>query len=137
MYKSILFSVVLTAMLPQVRVVDANLATVCLESALYGIFLLLFLTSTGLAVNRYQYTTKHARDRQSIKSPFLNPMFIASIALSFTVTAVSTPCHLARNSEKASSTGFSPPIVYFWRMSISAMERPRLPFTPTKRKQQR
>ncbi|KAJ7734754.1 hypothetical protein DFH07DRAFT_844461 [Mycena maculata] len=78
-------------MLSQVPVIDANLATVCLESALYGIFLLLFITSTALTVHRHRYT-RHMWHRQvpagSIKPrSFLNPMFLASIALALTVTA--------------------------------------------------
>lgn len=74
-------------MLSQVPVVDANLATVCLESALYGIFIILFLTSTGLTIvrNRYQ---KHGAQTATKKSTWLNPMFMASVALALTVTAV-------------------------------------------------
>ncbi|KAJ6612358.1 hypothetical protein B0H10DRAFT_300702 [Mycena sp. CBHHK59/15] len=72
-----------------VKTIDANLVTVCIESVLYGIFLVLFVASISLVVTRHRETARRARRNgmAAAKSVYLTPMFMASVALSLTVTA--------------------------------------------------
>ena len=76
-------------------VLDVALALTCVESALYGIFFVLALTSFGVLVVR------HGKDANGVKAArvltrgvFHSPLLIATLTLLLTVTAVSSTSHL-------------------------------------------
>lgn len=74
---------------PEVQsLVTTNLATVCVESALTGIFWILYAGSTYLLVQRNRMHAAQAAGA-STRSFYKSPMFIASNIILATVTAVS------------------------------------------------
>lgn len=74
---------------PEIQsLVTANLATVCVESVLTGIFWVLYAGSTYLLVQRHRMQAVQAAGA-STRSLFKSPMFIASNIIFATVTAVS------------------------------------------------
>lgn len=68
----------------EIPLVSISLATICIESFLYGIFFTLFLFSIYLLVVRHNSTVSN---RSSV-SILLNPFFFASLCIFVTVTAV-------------------------------------------------
>ena len=74
---------------PEVQsLVTTNLATVCVESALTGVFWALYAGSTYLLVQRNRMQAAQATGISS-RSFYKSPMFIASNIILVTVTAVS------------------------------------------------
>ncbi|EGN92090.1 hypothetical protein SERLA73DRAFT_79886 [Serpula lacrymans var. lacrymans S7.3] len=69
----------------EVSLVSANLAAVCIESFLYGIFFVLSMSSVFLLIVRHrsQYTQYPAKSRRSILT---SPIFVGTILLFITVT---------------------------------------------------
>ncbi|KAH9842683.1 uncharacterized protein C8Q71DRAFT_794063 [Rhodofomes roseus] len=65
--------------------VTTNLATVCIESALTGVFWVLYALSTFLLVQRAR--SQAAQTGSSTRSIYKTPMFIASNFIALTVTA--------------------------------------------------
>ncbi|KAH7906259.1 hypothetical protein BJ138DRAFT_1163063 [Hygrophoropsis aurantiaca] len=72
-------------MASQVPLVSANLATVCIESFMFGIFFILSLTSGYLLVRRNSMPFKSSTPNSG--SIFQTPMFLAGTCLFVTVTA--------------------------------------------------
>lgn len=90
--RPVLQSVVFTSaahIMPDVSIVSANLATVCMESLLYGSFFVLFWLSTFLLGRRVQHIPDHQASMPAgSKNAFKSPMFVASVCIFCTVTAV-------------------------------------------------
>ena len=79
-------------MVAQLDLIAATLATVALESWLYGIFCVIFGTSTYLLVRRgreHSQGTGGSLPRTS-RSVWKTPMFVASCLIAMSVTAVSS-----------------------------------------------
>lgn len=75
----------------EVSIVKANLATVCIESFLYGIFFVLSVTSMFVSLHhRRPLAGESLRSRLFLRSVCRSPMFIAAIVLTMTITAVSS-----------------------------------------------
>ncbi|TFY63341.1 hypothetical protein EVJ58_g3307 [Rhodofomes roseus] len=74
-------------MVAQLNLLAVNLATVALESWLYGIFCIIFGTSTYLLVRRGRERTQGSGPPQNIRPPWRTPMFIASCLIALSVTA--------------------------------------------------
>ncbi|KZT66433.1 hypothetical protein DAEQUDRAFT_695584 [Daedalea quercina L-15889] len=71
--------------MPQVPLVSSNLATVLIESFLYGIFMALSLTSIYLLIQR-KMSKKHGHTIIGVQFYWLSPMLVGSIAMVITVT---------------------------------------------------
>ncbi|KAH9931470.1 uncharacterized protein B0H18DRAFT_872069 [Fomitopsis serialis] len=69
--------------MPPVSLVSASLAAAALESVLYGVFLILALSSMYFHISRVNLT--HEGMNHSI-SMFLSPIFVGSVAITVTVT---------------------------------------------------
>ncbi|TFK90161.1 hypothetical protein K466DRAFT_597204 [Polyporus arcularius HHB13444] len=77
-----------------VTVLQANLATICFSSALYGIFFVLAVTSLAITVRRHrEESAVHAPTSATLKSrfrfagPWTSPLFIATIILLLVISA--------------------------------------------------
>lgn len=72
--------------MPQSSIISVNLATIAIESMLYGIFLVLAVSALYLHLSR-------ARSHQSsfywvVRSAYLTPAILGSIIITLTVTGV-------------------------------------------------
>jgi len=70
-------------MVAEISLVSVSLATVCIESFLYGIFFILFLLSTYLLFTRHQLTSP----KRSPLSILATPFFSATLCIFVTITA--------------------------------------------------
>ena len=71
------------------QLIPVNLATVCLESFLYGVFFILYGTSTYLLVRQGQQKVAAEGLRSRTNSVYKAPMFLAALIIFLTVTGVS------------------------------------------------
>lgn len=104
-------------MVYQPSFISVNLATVCLESLLYGIFLTLYVSSTFLLLS--QGHRKLVASGAASYSILRAPMFIAAHVIFCTVTAVCLPVSCAysvSNSILRTSIGYVPSYVYSTRL---------------------
>lgn len=72
------------------QLIPVNLATVCLEGFLYGLFFILYVTSTYLLVRQGQQRMAAEGLRFRTNSVYRAPMFIAAHIIFLTVTGVSS-----------------------------------------------
>ena len=75
-------------MVAELSLISVNLATVCMESFLYGIFFILWATSTYLFLRRDKQTSQLSAAVSS-RPMWRTPMFMAGSLICVTVTAVS------------------------------------------------
>ena len=75
-------------MVAELSIISVNLATVCIESFLYGIFFILWGTSTYLFLRRDQQTSQVSAAVSS-RPMWRTPMFMAGSLVCITVTGVS------------------------------------------------
>lgn len=79
-------------MVAELSLISVNLATVCMESLLYGAFLVIFGTSTYLLVKRErEMTSSSMAPGHYHKSIYKTPMFLGSILIALACTGVSCP----------------------------------------------
>ncbi|KAF9476886.1 hypothetical protein BDN70DRAFT_138739 [Pholiota conissans] len=71
----------------EVPLVSANLATVCIESLLYGIFLILFVLSTYLLATRKLTSEKTPKGKSLTSLALRNPLIVSSLLIAVTITA--------------------------------------------------
>ena len=78
-----------------VAIVEVNLATVCVQSALYGVFFVLAVTALVVLIMRHkrehapsQFATSASQSRAVLLGLSRSPLFFATVILLFTVTAV-------------------------------------------------
>jgi len=71
----------------QISLVSANLAAGFLESFFYGLFFLLFCTSTYLMAQRHRHLSLGSRMTVSTASLLRNPLFVIAILLFILITA--------------------------------------------------
>ena len=71
-------------------IVNVSLALVCVESVLYGIFFVLAITSLAVLVVRHGKDAGSVTRSLSVSSTLKSPLFIATVVLLMTVSAVST-----------------------------------------------
>ena len=71
-------------------IVNVSLALVCVESVLYGIFFVLAITSLAVLVVRQGKDAGSVTRSLSVSSTLKSPLFIATVVLLMTVSAVST-----------------------------------------------
>ncbi|PCH34861.1 hypothetical protein WOLCODRAFT_79122 [Wolfiporia cocos MD-104 SS10] len=73
--------------MPYVSIVSTNLATVCAEGFLYGIFFVLSLSSIYLLVHRQNHTSKRSgAHKAGQRSIYASPMLIGAVAMTVTIT---------------------------------------------------
>lgn len=70
-------------------IVTVSLALVCVESALYGIFFVLAITSLAVLIVRHGKDASSVTRALSVGSTVKSPLFIATVVLLMTVSAVS------------------------------------------------
>ena len=85
-----------------VTILQANLATICFSSALYGVFLVLAGTSLAVSIRRHKEDSTGAvsNPRSLIRSagPWSSPLFLATIILLLVISAVSCFHHSWRRA---------------------------------------
>ena len=70
-------------------IIAVSLALVCVESALYGIFFVLAVTSLAVLLARYGKDAGPVAKSFSFSSTVKSPLFVATVVLLMTVSAVS------------------------------------------------
>ncbi len=125
-----------------VTVLQANLATICFSSALYGIFFVLAVTSLAITVRRHrEESAVHAPTSATLKSrfrfagPWTSPLFIATIILLLVISAVRQIHSFLKiclmNAPYSRRTGLSPLRGSSMRSSVLRPAQTRLPTTRT------
>ena len=78
-----------------VTILQANLATICFSSALYGIFFVLTVTSLAVTVRRHNVesagaipTSAAVKPKFRFTGPWHSPLFIATLILLLVISAV-------------------------------------------------
>jgi hypothetical protein len=84
----------------EVSLLSVSLATVFIESLLYGIFLTLFVMSTYLLATRKlkeNMPLKNARSNGFLTLCLRNPLILSSFLIALTITAVSIATFISSN----------------------------------------
>lgn len=70
------------------QLIPINLATICMESFLYGLFFILYGTSTYVLVRQGQRKMAAEGQQSRMNSVYKAPMFLAAHLIFLTVTGV-------------------------------------------------